>query len=150
MSIVIPDVRSPINQHTLNGGMVASPTTTGASASWGVFSPSSAQTAFSLPTGHGMGDVGPGGAGTSYGGSTAYNSQGGPPSGIIVDEDTMSSTKDDAQSKQSVIFAYPFFLSFFLSPSVILFILLYVLSCLSRLRASLPITRRCFSCLGRA
>lgn len=104
MSIIIPDPRSAQLSHTMNGAGAVSPATT--AASW-VFSPSSAQTAFSLPTGDTT-------AATSFSNTFAPQGPGAqslPMGGIVMDDEKTPPTKEDPSSKQSVsiLFAPIFF-----------------------------------------
>lgn len=104
MSILIPEVPNHINhiRHGSQGQALVSPSNTAASASW-MFSPGSAQTAYSLPNGHNMG--GAGDVGSSLGAASSYISQSVPPNGIIVDDDRTPPTKEDPSTKQSVSFS---------------------------------------------
>jgi hypothetical protein len=102
MSIIIPDPRSA--HHSV---AAASPATT--AASW-VFSPSSAQTAFSLPNGDST-------AATSFNNTFAPPGAGGqslPMGGVVMDDDRTPPTKEDAPSKQSVFHFLPFLVQAFL------------------------------------
>lgn len=87
MSIIIPD---PRNAQAHQNVATASPATT--AASW-VFSPSSTQTAFSLPNGEST-------AATSFNNTFAPGGQSLPMGGVFMDDDKTPPTKEDASSKQ--------------------------------------------------
>lgn len=101
MSIIIPDPRSAPTHHSVSVA-AASPATT--AASW-VFSPSSAQTAFSLPNGDST-------AATSFNNTFAPPGASGqslPMGGIIMDDEKTPPTKEDAPSKQLVFHSFTLF-----------------------------------------